>query len=208
VHLKWDTVQKYARAVYTPTYTRIGWMLPHDHNGRALQATVLRDACRYAAGDCVSQALARFTRWLNNDMVDRLPPDTFETIVCTGVAHSNASVWQRIMARFDHTTVATERTMLFDALSCTRDVGLLRRCVQACTISEWCERRLMSDALDRLSPNYVSLSFTLVASNVHAGGAELAWPFAKQHWAKINETCVVYFAKVDAIAVAGLVQPH
>ena len=101
-----DTMQKYARAVYTPTYMRVGWSLPRDHNGRALQATVLRDACRYAAGDCVSQALARFTRWLNNDMIDRLPPEIRSQARAAAIrllsrsgGGLNLSLWAKSLAR-------------------------------------------------------------------------------------------------------------
>lgn len=87
-------------------------------------------SCRFEVGDCVGQAVKLFKGWMlepEPDVVNHIPVDFRSITYCNAIRYGGEREWNFLWQRYWNSNVGSEKTMILESLSCTREVWILNR---------------------------------------------------------------------------------
>jgi len=168
-----DLLRGYAHKLLAKQYSRLGWEVGSQdtHTDLLLRALVLNQACRYELGNSTAEASSRLRALLANATTGHVPPDIRAAVYDYGVAEGGITEWEWMLGRYQTAPSASEAVLALHAMSCTKDLSLLSRTLQACL-----------DGSTIRSQDAASL-IIYVARNSY--GQSLAWDFLRAHWAQL-----------------------
>lgn len=104
----------------------------------------------------------------------RIPPNLRSIVYCTAIKHGADGEWDFAWNRFLNGTVSSEKELLLDAMSCSREGWILRR---------YLERSLTENSGVRKQD--LLRVFVTVSNN--AIGMPITFSFLQQNWDRLKE---------------------
>ncbi|XP_056137170.1 alanyl (membrane) aminopeptidase-like b [Lampris incognitus] len=147
--------------------------VPSDHSQQHNQINAIAVACTNGLPECQIMATTMFKNWMEKPSQNNINPNLRSVIYCNALAAGGEDEWEFAWKMFQNSTIAAERDLLRQALSCTKKIWLLNR---------YLEYTLDPDKIRKMDT--VS-TINYIARNV--AGQALAWNFIRGHWTYINE---------------------
>ncbi|XP_078719720.1 thyrotropin-releasing hormone-degrading ectoenzyme isoform X1 [Lampetra fluviatilis] len=161
----------------TPVYRTVGW--PGNdteddspYHMQELQQQVIALACHYSLRDCQDQAMSLLSRWMA-DGVNRIPPNVRGLVYCVAVSLSGQDVWDFVWKTCQATSAVSERTLLLEALTCSRDNTTIQRLLSTSLHQDLIAEQEAVDLIINIAHNPV--------------GRSLAWAFLRDKWPILNQ---------------------
>lgn len=154
----------------------------HQHSDVTVllkELLIQNEACKYGVSNCTSAASNEYRFWMdvyNQTKPDHpiLSPNVKATVYCNGVRNGGTEEWNHAWRHYVETNLASERSMMLDALACTKEVWLL---------STYLERIFEKNSEIRLQD--ASRAFASIAKSVV--GKSLAFDFLVNHFTAIKK---------------------
>ncbi|PAA72244.1 hypothetical protein BOX15_Mlig032987g1 [Macrostomum lignano] len=179
---QYGTFSAYMKSLILPIYNRTGVAQADSdsHLTRITREKIVKAACRYGIKQCAQYAQAEFQRYVSSNFTDKIVPDIRYTVMCRGVAMSDAEVWDNLYDAMLRETSPGVQNDILKALACTREPWLLNRYLLY-TLDDGKIRR--QDA---------ALVVSSVASNPM--GLQIMWDFLRGSWSSIQARQVGIFS--------------
>ncbi|PFX22359.1 Glutamyl aminopeptidase [Stylophora pistillata] len=162
----YDVFKRYMLQQLRPSVWRLGWNDKGTHLEKMLRPKVLFKACDYSDQDIILKIKTMFTLAMEEG---KMIPSNFRSLVYSvGVKEGGAKEWNQAFEKYLTTHIASEKDILLDALTYTRNTQMIQRC--------------LNYSLDKTK---ISSQDTLsvisgVASNPESW--EMAWDFVRENW--------------------------
>ncbi|XP_071403181.1 alanyl (membrane) aminopeptidase-like b [Centroberyx affinis] len=153
---------------YTDTST-----VPSDHSQQHNQINAIMTACTKGLPECHAMVTRMFDNWMRNDTNSSIHANLRLVIYCQAVAAGGEKEWEFVWKMYQRSTFATERDHFRYALTCTKKIWLLNRCLEY-TLDPAKIRKM-----DTVS------TINSIADNV--AGQALAWNFVRAHWTYLSQ---------------------
>ncbi|XP_050293862.1 aminopeptidase Ey-like [Anthonomus grandis grandis] len=151
---------------------------PDDEPTRVLsRMEIVEYACELGLKECVLQAIQLFQNWRNSANPDKenvINPDLREVVYCTAIRDGGQDEWDFAWNRYLNTNVASDKEILLNALSCSKEIWILSRFL------EWS----ITDN-SAIRKHDTARVFASIAEN--PVGRDLAYKFLKVNWSRIRE---------------------
>lgn len=133
----------YMRKILDPVYHKMGGLIGGSNviserfDALKHKILIMGWSCKYEVGDCVGQAVKYFHSWMGEkepDVVNHIPVDFRSTVYCTAIRFGGEREWNFLWQRYWNSNVGSERQMILESLTCTREVWILNRMLDSlCT---------------------------------------------------------------------------
>lgn len=133
----------YMRKILDPVYHKMGGLIGGSNviserfDALKHKILIMGWSCKYEVGDCVGQAVKYFHSWIGEkepDVVNHIPVDFRSTVYCTAIRFGGEREWNFLWQRYWNSNVGSERQMILESLTCTREVWILNRMLDSlCT---------------------------------------------------------------------------
>ncbi|XP_048887459.1 aminopeptidase N-like [Brienomyrus brachyistius] len=138
------------------------------------QTIVIEIACGSGLSKCQKMAIDTFNQWRQNSTSKWIHPNLRSLIYCAAIAAGGRQEWEFLWQMFQNTTAETEKDVLRDALSCTKDTEILKRLLEF-TLDP-----------DKIKKNEFYYFMKSITENV--AGQSLVWDFIQKQWTYLNHT--------------------
>ncbi|XP_048749587.1 aminopeptidase N-like isoform X4 [Ostrea edulis] len=134
---------------------------------------IAAEACKYGIQSCVNEASRLFNLWKQTPKQNPIRSSVRLTVYCTAIKHGTIEEWDFAYKMYQEANVASEKSRLMVALSCSNEVWVLSRYLQYSLISSEIRRQDSTSVIVYISENAI--------------GRGLAWDFVRAHWNKLLE---------------------
>lgn len=138
---------------------------------------VLKWACLLGHEDCVRNAITQFQNWRSSPQPDRnnpISPNLKSTVYCTALRVGGQAEWDFAWQRYIKTNVGSEKSLLLQAMGCSRETWILSRYLDRAVSYNSGIRKQDAAAV-----------FAAVSNNVI--GQPLAFAFIRDQWKRVKE---------------------
>lgn len=138
---------------------------------------VLKWACLLGHEDCVRNAITQFQNWRSSPQPDRnnpISPNLKSTVYCTALRVGGQAEWDFAWERYSKTNVGSEKSLLLQAMGCSRETWILSRYLDRAVSYNSGIRKQDAAAV-----------FAAVSNNVI--GQPLAFAFIRDQWKRVKE---------------------
>lgn len=124
----YEEFQSYIIELLIPISDQLGWKeetlkLNLNQFHRDL---ILSISCRLNFDHCVKQSEELFDEWLNNPSNNSIEPNVRSIVYCTSIRLGNRIEFQFLLNQYKESNDPQEKSRIQTALSCTRDIQLIR----------------------------------------------------------------------------------
>ncbi|XP_070558802.1 uncharacterized protein [Ptychodera flava] len=179
-------LEEHMRWLINNQYWEQRWDFSHDdHLSYYKQINALKTACFYGHQDCVDNAKAQFTQWLDNPEDTKLiNVDITDTVYCTAIKYGTDDVWERVWSLYDSENIpSSERSSIQSALACSKEQWIAKRYLEYALLKK--ETNTVIGAVLGSSPVGYSIALEFTMANwdalrqVHGNSAfNIVWQFA------------------------------
>ncbi|XP_075230574.1 aminopeptidase N-like [Lycorma delicatula] len=175
----YDRFKAYLLELMTVLYEDTGFMdsLSDSQLRVYKRVEVLKWACALGHEDCVRNAVTQFQNWRSSPHPDKnnpISPNLKATVYCTALRVGGQAEWDFAWQRYLKSNVGSEKSLLLNAMGCTREPWMLTRYIS------WA--MLPNSGIRKQDATSV---FAAVSSNVI--GQPIVFNFIRDHWPLIND---------------------
>lgn len=133
----------YMRTILNPVYHKMGGLIASSntlsdrYDALKHKILIMGWSCKYEVGDCVGQAVKYFHSWMlekKPDVINEIPVDFRSIVYCNAIRYGGEREWNFLWQRYWNSNVGSERQMILESLTCTRDVWIINRMLDSlCT---------------------------------------------------------------------------
>lgn len=169
---KFGKLQSFLRHLVLNLYKEFGWnTTTSNDNGSFLRRFVIRVACEKELKECEDIAMIHFNKWVR-DGDPGVDADLKNVVYCVGIRKGGEEEWEFAYRKYKESNVASEKSLLLEALTCTQ--------------KPW----LLSKFLDlTLDPNEIrqqDARIVIMSISNNAVGYRLAWDFIRSRWDELS----------------------
>ncbi|KAM7414030.1 hypothetical protein PAMA_019041 [Pampus argenteus] len=146
--------------------------VPKDVVSEQSQIIAIKMACSNGLPECLEMAGKKYAAWMNGT-INEIHPNLRSVIYCQAVAVGGKEEWEFAWEKFQNSNETSEKEQLLEALSCTKEVWLLKRYLEYTLNPQ--KIRLMD----------VASAIIYVSRNV--AGQALTWNFVREHWDYVSQ---------------------
>ena len=125
----YERFRSYMVDLIVPIYTKLGW--EDDASKDQWLDTLHRDiivsaACRYGLGDCIERAQILFEKWFDSPSNNTISANQRRVVYCTSIRLGDRARFQFLLREYQASNDPQEKARIQSALTCTRDIELIR----------------------------------------------------------------------------------
>ncbi|CAH8474337.1 unnamed protein product [Schistosoma curassoni] len=125
--------QAYLRTLVDDPLKSVKWTTmkeDKDHMKLMLRLTLTRLACQAEHHSCVKMATEYYRNWMLNPSQNLIPPSLRPAVYCTAIRIGGQKEWEFLKQRLLEVDIKEdEKNSILQALSCSRDMWIIRLCV-------------------------------------------------------------------------------
>ncbi|CAF1185611.1 unnamed protein product, partial [Didymodactylos carnosus] len=118
----------YMTDLIMPIYNSLTWTEKptEDWLSSLHRDLIISAACRYDISDCITIAKTKFDEWQNQPLVNNIDANQRRVVYCTAIRLGSRNEFQFLLNQFQLSNDPLEKARIQLALTCTRDIELLR----------------------------------------------------------------------------------
>ncbi|KAF2900752.1 hypothetical protein ILUMI_05436 [Ignelater luminosus] len=123
----------FMKKLLTPIYERIGGFKigktdKNDLEAAKHQKTITMQACTFEVGSCVEDAKEMFRSWQAKSSTENpIPNDLRSVVYYMAITNGGEAEWNFLWEQYQKSDQASEKSLILNALSCTKEIWLLNR---------------------------------------------------------------------------------
>lgn len=187
--------QRYMKTLIHPLYNRLGFEAkPSDsHLEVSLRANAISWACSLGIQECKEKAKVEYKRWMDEINPDApganpINVDQKRQVYCSAIAQGDEEEWDFGWQRYLNSNVATEKSTLLAALSCSKKLWILNRYLNMS----------LTEGSGIRSQDGRTVVSNIASNNI---GRDITFDFIRENWDVVLE----YYAG-SSFAISGLLK--
>ncbi|XP_062596000.1 aminopeptidase N-like [Saccostrea cucullata] len=129
---------------------------------------IAAEACKYGLQSCVDEASRLFKLWKQTPQNNQIRSSVRLTVYCSAIRHGGIEDWDFAYNMYQQSNLASEKSRLMVALSCSKEVWILSRYLKYSLTPSEIRKQDATDVISYISKNEI--------------GRGLAWDFVREHW--------------------------
>ncbi|KAL0133266.1 hypothetical protein PUN28_000801 [Cardiocondyla obscurior] len=160
-------------------YKQVGFIdnVTDPHLKVLTRVEILVWACYFEHEDCVMNAVQQFKQWQNTsnpDIHNPISPNLRSIVYCTAIRMGGQSEWEFAWQRYLNANVGSEKNVILETLTCTREIWLLNRMLN------WAFTE--NSGIRKQDAVYV---FEMIAA-VNPAGQSLSFNYLRNNWDRLK----------------------
>ncbi|XP_070567834.1 aminopeptidase N-like [Ptychodera flava] len=161
--------QEFVLDLVTTFYERLGWNDSHSENVESLSRSLaLNIACNNGHQGCIQEAVRLFDEWMADTENNRISPNVRDVVYCTAIGQGDRQHWEFAWQQYKATQVSSEKLLLMNAMTCSKEPWILSRYLKLCLQSDEIRRQDATSVIGDIAANIV--------------GESLAWDYFRANW--------------------------
>ena len=125
----YERFRSYMVDLVLPIYNKLGW---NDRPGedqwldKLHRDMIISTACRYNLDHCIERAQDLFEDWFNSPANNTIPANQRRVVYCTSIRLGDRARFQFLLREYQSSNDPQEKARIQNALTCTRDMELIR----------------------------------------------------------------------------------
>ncbi|CAF3355817.1 unnamed protein product [Rotaria socialis] len=125
----YERFRSYVVDLILPIYNKLGW---HDNQftdkwlDTLHRDMIVSTACRYDLDHCIKRAQDLFEQWFNSPSNNTIEPNQRRVVYCTSIRLGDRARFQFLLREYQASNDPQEKARIQAALTCTRDIELIR----------------------------------------------------------------------------------
>ncbi|XP_061165768.1 aminopeptidase N-like isoform X2 [Saccostrea echinata] len=132
---------------------------------------IAAEACKYGLQSCVDEASRLFKLWKQTPHSNPIRSSIRLTVYCSSIRHGGIEEWDFAYKMYQQSNLASEKSRLMLALSCSKEVWILSRYLKYSLTPSEIRKQDATDVITYISKNEI--------------GRGLAWDFVREHWSQL-----------------------
>ncbi|XP_077977799.1 aminopeptidase N-like [Glandiceps talaboti] len=162
--------KQYMRKQVELLYDYVGWNDTGSQLEKYQRVQILITSCQYGHPVCTQHAMKLYREWM--DKGTAIAPNLKKAVVCGGIAAGGAEEWDFAWDKYNKSNVASEKSMLIEALTCSSELWILSRYLD------------MTLDGDRIPPQIALQVYTALSES--SLGSYIMWDFFRENWGIIS----------------------
>lgn len=125
----YERFRSYMVDLVLPIYTKLGWNDKPSGDqwlDKLHRDLIISTACRYNLDHCIERAQHLFEEWFNSPSNNTIPANQRRVVYCTSVRLGDRARFQFLLREYQSSNDPQEKARIQTALTCTRDMELIR----------------------------------------------------------------------------------
>jgi len=125
----YERFRSYIVDLILPIYNKLGWQdqpLTDKWLDKLHRDMIISTACRYDLDHCIQHAQDLFEKWFNSPYNNTIAANQRRVVYCTSVRLGDRARFQFLLREYQSSNDPQEKARIQLALSCTRDIELIR----------------------------------------------------------------------------------
>uniref|UniRef100_A0A8D8EWM7 Aminopeptidase n=2 Tax=Culex pipiens TaxID=7175 RepID=A0A8D8EWM7_CULPI len=131
----YEVFRSYIQFIIEPIYDRLDIFNIEHYVSARLDSSKQRSmiaswACVFDVSDCTERSVGLFANWMavkDPDTTNPIPQDIRGVVYCTAIRNGKEAEWNFLWARYQQSNVGSEKVLLIQSLTCSRETWLLQR---------------------------------------------------------------------------------
>jgi hypothetical protein len=125
----YERFRSYMVDLILPIYNKLGWKdnpLKDKWLDNLHRDLIITTACRFDLDDCIQRAQDLFENWFNYPSNNTIPANQRRVVYCTSIRLGDRARFQFLLREYQSSNDPQEKSHIQNALTCTKDIGLVR----------------------------------------------------------------------------------
>jgi len=129
----YERFRSYMVDLVLPIYNKLGWQdnpLTDKWLDTLHRDMIISTACRYNLDHCIKRAQDLFEEWFNSPLNNMIPANQRRVVYCTSIRLGDRARFQFLLREYQVSNDPQEKARIQIALTCTRDIELIRHLLE------------------------------------------------------------------------------